>query len=1170
MSATLPAPRPPQSLQGFLLRLIWVCLGPLLLLAVGLTVMFVMHVREELDVEASAMAKAAALTVDHALDAHLAALRILAGSSALHLPATPDNFYGEAQAFRTSTGAHLMLMSPDGRILVTTRLPLGAETPHPPAPAVVDVARRSIQTGLPAVSELFASPLTPEPLLAITMPAVRQGQTIAMLVMNFEARQFQPDLARLPLRAEWQIALRDSKGVDIAVHGRLPPADGRAGRRFERALAVAPWTVVLEIPSAVFISPLWQAAIALLLALLGATLAGVLGAWLASRRLARQVASLALPRDAASAPPDIVEIAAARDVIDQAQLERERSEQTLRDSERRFRRLFEDAPLPLSLTSDDGAIIDSNHRFERLLGYAPGVLRTLDDWWPRAYPDPAYRQTVRQAWTDAVARARASDGDIEPAECRITTAHGEERTCLLSGIRIDDTWLISLFDITDRQQAEQALRDNQAAALQAQRQARLDALALMEDAQAARARAESANAALHELSQVVEQSPQGIVITDLQSGIEYVNEAFARQSGYARSELLGQPMRMLHSGRTPPATIEAMRNALGQGQPCKCEFINRRKDGSEVVEFAVISPLRQADGRITRYVSMHEDVTDKKRLGRELDNHRHHLEELVASRTVELESARAVADTANRAKSAFLANMSHEIRTPLNAVIGLTYLLRQDPLTAVQQQRLDKIDTAAQHLLAVINDILDLSKIEAGHLRLEQTDFELLGLIEEVRRLMADSAQAKGLALRVEAPGQALWLRGDATRLRQALLNYTGNALKFTERGSVCLAVHVLDAGDPATLRFEVIDTGVGIAAEQLPQLFETFSQADASTSRRFGGTGLGLAITRRLVRLMGGEAGAESEPGRGSRFWFTVQLPRGQAHAGGHRMPQGNDIEARLRQRHAGARVLLVEDNPINREVAEVLLAEVGLVVDAVETGRAALQAVDHQRYDLVLMDMQLPELDGPEATRLIRAQPRHAGLAILAMTANAFAEDRRTCLAAGMNDFVTKPVSPQDLYAALLRWLPAGAAAPRVARSSGSVANTDAPAPDSGLADELITLLGPRALKTLRVLHGDAERLQRLLRLFLATHGGDMARLRRQLEGGDRQGARLLMHELRGAAAGVGASDLAELAATLEAAVRDLTTDAECKQLLSHCEHELARLQRALVEQPVSAAAA
>ncbi len=389
---------------------------------------------------------------------------------------------------------------------------------------------------------------------------------------------------------------------------------------------------------------------------------------------------------------------------------------------------------------------------------------------------------------------------------------------------------------------------------------------------------------LRKLSMAVEQSPGSIVITDLSGNIEYVNEAFVRITGWQRNEVIGQNPRVLKSDLTPAATYDAMWATLTEGHTWSGEFINRRKDGSVYNELARITPIRQADGQITHYLATKEDITELKRVQTELELHRDHLEELVAKRAAQitelntqLQQRAEEAEAATQAKSQFLANMSHEIRTPMNSIIGLSHLALGTELTTQQRDYLQKIKGAGEHLLAIINEILDFSKIEAGKLHIEQTPFELNHLIQEVTDLIDQRAKAKNLMLQVEISEQIpQQLIGDPLRLKQILLNYASNAIKFTDTGHITLRVTMPHMNTEAVqLRFSVQDTGIGLTVEQQQHLFQSFQQADASTTRKYGGTGLGLAISQRLAELMGGEVGVESSYGQGSTFWFTVLLPQ-------------------------------------------------------------------------------------------------------------------------------------------------------------------------------------------------------------------------------------------------------------------------------------------------------
>ena len=950
---------------------------------------------------------------------------------------------------------------------------------------------------------------------------------------------------------------------------------------------------------------------------------------------------------------------------------------------------------------------------------------------------------------------------------------------------------------------------------------------------------------LRKLQLAVDQSPESIVITNLDAQIEYVNHAFTRNTGYSLAEAQGLNPRVLKSGRTPLETYHDMWATLTSGQPWRGVLYNRRKNGSEYIEMANISPIRQPDGQVTHYLAIKEDITEKQRMAEELEAHRNHLEKLVEERSaellrttqsltvatqeqqalfdaatvgfvfirertivrcnrtmeqifaykpgemlgqttrswypddetfaeigltiataiaengfyseerellrkdggrfwglmsaraidredlskglagivedvteqrqarealkltneqqqvaiVEMRKAREMAEAAVRMKSDFLANMSHEIRTPMNAIIGMSHLVMKTDLSLRQKDYLKKIQNSSNHLLSIINDILDLSKIEAGKLMVEHIEFELDGVLENLSGLIGERAASKGLELILDVAKEVpRSLIGDPLRLGQVLINYANNAVKFTDHGEVTIRITVADASDnEVVLLFSVSDTGIGLDETQRSRLFQNFEQADSSTTRKYGGTGLGLAIARQLAELMGGAVGVESEPGVGSTFWFTARLGRGvdrpmhllpdpdlrgrrvlvvddneharmvigemlrsmtfivtEAADGAEaiamtvwaaehgkafeivfldwQMPGMDGIQTAREIRNAlgeqaprmlmvtaygredvlrsakeigiedllikpatasllfdtlmrvigsaqretvhlhgaetpsvdlstisGARILLVEDNEMNQEVATEFLRDAGFVVDVAENGAVALAMLDtasaQEPYDLVLMDMQMPVMDGVTATREIRKQARWQHLPVVAMTANAMAGDREHCLAAGMNDHVAKPIDPDVLWRSLCRWIPArclqeqGSESPMLAAPSSEPLTPAATIPSLEIPG-LNTALG------VRLVMGRAELYLSLLQKFAAGQAGFPERMQQALAANDWGSMVRLAHTLKGVCAQIGATDLAKAAGKLEMMTTRHEAGADLDLLIQEVSRDLKQL--------------
>jgi PAS domain S-box-containing protein len=505
------------------------------------------------------------------------------------------------------------------------------------------------------------------------------------------------------------------------------------------------------------------------------------------------------------------------------------------------------------------------------------------------------------------------------------------------------------------------------------------------------------------LRTLVDNLPDFIYAKDAECRFLLANASVARHMGTTPENLIGKTDFDFFPPDLAAAYSEDERRVMRSGEA----LINREEagldaNGNQITILTTKVPLRDEHGRVVGILGIGRDITARVKV------------------EAEIRAARASAEAANRAKSDFLANMSHEIRTPMNGVLGMAELLLESPLDDDQRDFALTIRESGRALLTVINDILDFSKVEAGKLELECIDMDVRSGVEEVARLLSLQAQVKRLALEVAcAADLPRRVRGDPNRLRQVLLNLGGNAVKFTSAGAVGISVSVVEeCSQDVLLRFEVTDSGIGIPQDRLGSLFEPFSQVDASTTRRFGGTGLGLSIVRRLVELMGGTCGVESEPGIGSRFWFTARFARAIASES-HEVagesasaPRADALCSGVRQR----RLLMAEDNVVNQRVAARTLEKLGYVVDVVADGHEAVAAWARGGYDAILMDCQMPGMDGYAATREIRRlENGRARIPIIALTAHAIKGADEECRAAGMDYFITKPIDREELHRCL-----------------------------------------------------------------------------------------------------------------------------------------------------------
>ena len=800
----------------------------------------------------------------------------------------------------------------------------------------------------------------------------------------------------------------------------------------------------------------------------------------------------------------------------------------LAESEARFSTIIETSPVPMVINDGTGSITYVNAAFTRALGYQREDIPSLDVWWSLAYPDADYRQYLTTTWLARIEQAQRNATPFQALEAVIRCKDGGQRTVIGEstplGSKLGAFYLATLYDITERKAAEDELqhyREN------------LEHLV------------EERTKELSDTQFALNRTGIAIHWVDAETGhFLYVNPRAAEMLGYTIEEMLQHKVTDLDPN-FPSGDFRQITNALFASGTARFESALKSKDGTVIPVELIGYVFPEQAKQPRRFITFMTDISTRK------------------AQEQALIAAKEASEAANVAKSRFLANMSHEIRTPMNAIIGLTHILRRNIKAPEHVEKLGKIAAAADHLLGVINDILDISKIEADKIVLEKMNFEVEAVLTRISAMIIDRIHEKHLELVIDVDKEIDIVNGDATRLGQALLNFLGNAVKFTEQGSITLRARAVEqTARDLLVRFEVQDTGIGIAPEALGRLFHSFEQADNTTTRKYGGTGLGLTITRRLAQLMGGDAGVESTLNVGSTFWMTARLERVSAEASrylipslqgkrvlvvddtaGTRLvhsqllrtvgmesegaasgaeairkvaiadeegipfdlllidmlmpemdgfetltalrikrlnaqpmawlvtasgdpailddaPQAGFAEVLLKpmsvallhktlskhlpelvdQADAGTiqpmvrnetavdvlqrdyrnlHLLLVEDDPVNQEVAQDILEEIGWQVEVAADGKVAVDLASRKTYDIILMDMQMPVMGGVEATRLIRQLPNGQNVPILAMTANAFSEDRDACINAGMNDFLTKPVVPEKLFGTLLKWV-------------------------------------------------------------------------------------------------------------------------------------------------------
>jgi two-component system sensor histidine kinase/response regulator len=800
-----------------------------------------------------------------------------------------------------------------------------------------------------------------------------------------------------------------------------------------------------------------------------------------------------------------------------------KARRALQQSERLFHAAFEAGLDAVTISRlGDGSYIEVSQAFHDVLGY------TRDEVIGRTSAD-------LDIWADAADRRRLiealqREGKCPNQEFRFRKKSGALMWGLMSAtvMELDGVACILAVtrDITDVRQAQDELERHRS---------QLEQLV-----QERTAELQDANGKLLDTQFAMDAVGIAIHWVDGDSGrFLYVNKIAAEALGYTVAEMLGRSVWDIDPN-VDRARFARLIARLRREQLLQFESTNRCKDGRIIPVEVIIHYQGGKTAAQERCIAFLTDISRRKETERALVH------------------AKEAAEAANIAKSAFLANMSHEIRTPLHVIIGLGHLLRREVDDPVQMERLGQLCASSDHLLAVVNDVLELSKIDAQRLTLDQRDFKLTAVVDKVVRMIEGRVQEKGLTLSTDLAPQLrdVALNGDALRLAQVLINLCDNAVKFTDLGAVRFSIKRLqENADAVTLRFAVEDTGIGIAPAQQAKVFQPFVQVDSSPTRERGGTGLGLAISQRIVALMGGTIQVESCLGAGSTFSFELTLPRAGAV-----LPTAAEAPAVSTETDFyGRRILFAEDHPLSQEILLEMLENLGCVVDVASDGVEAVASAQQRDYDLILMDVQMPIMDGFAATRAVRALPRHRATPIIALTANAFGEDRQRCLDAGMNGHIGKPVTPSSLAAALAQWLPNAAV---------TVAAAAAPSCENALSRALARIPG---LVVGRAWRSSPQQLANYcvqLDRFIAMHSPDMARLRRHLDAGELEAAGGVAHSLQGIAGMLGARRIASLASEIVQGLRTNADKSIISFVVSACEAEFVSLAEATRALPTPAA--